>query len=397
MKKIKDQFLCSLPWAHISMQASGRLRLCCHDELATAGQGESIRALKSPSERHHLGLYRSTQSLMDSGKVPAHCQSCARLERAGGSSPRHEYNQKFSRSGKLEYLDITLDNHCNLKCRMCTPKYSKKIAEDWRHLGIPLGQEDELALQKESAGEWLRSEEAAGFWEESLKELRLITFTGGEPFLSPFLEDIIRIITKSDRLKEIELRFYSNTTLFPKELLDKLKSFKRVTLFCSLDGIEETSDYIRFPSKWTHIKNVLGKLVKYSQEVPNIEVRIHSVIQAYNSKNLIDLFEYLLQYKKELPFIPALTAIESPKIFRLHNLPLEYLERVKDSLDQFVLRRRDDIDEFHKDANREQLQNFYSALDDAMANNVSSERYIELIALTKRFDQLRNQRFKKFD
>lgn len=396
MSNPKNTFLCSLPWSHISVQSSGRIRACCHDEVATDDDAGAprLQELKNPDWRHKLSYYAKMQKTMLDGGVPKQCGSCYRLEKAGLVSPRKEYNEKFSCRGALEYLDITLDNNCNLKCRMCSPKYSQSIGADWEKMNIPMSEEDRLTLSSPSVGEWLVSSSAEDFWQESLPELKLVTITGGEPFLSPYLAEVLKKL--EDGQDKIELRFYTNTTIFPKRFVEQLEKFMKVTIYCSFDGVGETSDYIRYPSKWESVERVFSEYLAWAEKRDHIDIQVHTVVQAYNIGDITQLFEYLRTANPEGVFIPSLTAIESPKLFALEVLPIEELEKAKASIDEFVLSHKKELEERHQATHKQQLDNLYKMIEKAISTNISDKKYIEFIALTKRFDDLRGQKFKKF-
>ena len=140
----KKSRYCPLPWNHLSVLGSGRIRLCCHDDqnipyLKESGRSGFLRELRNPQDRlDHLDLIK-VQTEIERGEIPPRCHHCFDLEKDGLDSPRLEYLERFARdeTNSLRYFDITLDNTCNLKCRMCTPKYSAGIAKDFEAIGIP--------------------------------------------------------------------------------------------------------------------------------------------------------------------------------------------------------------------------------------------------------------------
>ena len=80
----------------------------------------------------------STQSVIDQmekGQRPDACSLCWEKEDLGLPSNRIGANNTFRRYLKqkkftLKMLDIRLSNKCNLMCRMCSGKFSNRIAQE---------------------------------------------------------------------------------------------------------------------------------------------------------------------------------------------------------------------------------------------------------------------------
>src|SRR5690606_13403091 len=95
------------------------------------------------SELNHLDAIRKQ---MIQGKVPAECSGCFALEKSGCSSPRHDYLRRFPidpdhTNPTIRYLDLTVDNDCNLECVMCSPVYSRRLIKFFK---------DELYLENDT-------------------------------------------------------------------------------------------------------------------------------------------------------------------------------------------------------------------------------------------------------
>ena len=63
------------------------------------------------------------------------CQIC-HLNDSNGSMRAH-YNRKYGyvTEPKLKWLDLSIGNHCNLKCRMCSSHNSTKWIADESAMG----------------------------------------------------------------------------------------------------------------------------------------------------------------------------------------------------------------------------------------------------------------------
>ena len=68
-------------------------------------------------------FYQNLESEMENEWSPG-CLRCKLQEERTGSSYRHFFNQEMSGKDRIEFIEITLSNECNLACRMCDPTYS---------------------------------------------------------------------------------------------------------------------------------------------------------------------------------------------------------------------------------------------------------------------------------
>lgn len=337
------------------------------------------------------------------GECPKACLGCFQLESQTGHSPRKEYLERFKEDfpyllkktdleGRMEenrlvYLDVTTDNHCNLKCRMCRPRYSEKILKDWEELGWNPGEKETKGISLEKS---IEVYENSPLLEESFSQLRMITLTGGEPFLSPAVDKLLNRVIKSGNAKEISLRFFSNTTLFPQKLSDYLKEFKEVHLFCSLDGYGSTSNYIRYPSKWETIDKVYQQLVSLKEEAPNLLLDLHTVVQAYNVTQLISLFEYLAGFKGKVPLLPSFTHVESSLPLSVAYLPIEHLEKASNDFEKFLEKNKNLIESTHHGFHQREIENYRSLLKNAIENN-DKNKFLDFVIYAKKLDRLRDQ------
>jgi MoaA/NifB/PqqE/SkfB family radical SAM enzyme len=87
----------------------------------------------------------------------------------------------------------------------------------------------------------------AGLTDDRIKDLELITWAGGEPFMSPMHWEVMDKLVK---FKKTDLQVnYNSNMMFPGKTLDKtvklLKKFKNVKIVASLDGVGEDVEYLR--------------------------------------------------------------------------------------------------------------------------------------------------------
>lgn len=227
----------------------------CHKCYATEAGGQtSLRQVMNASFAWRLeadgdeGLFKATEDCLDSGG-----------------------NMPFPSA-----LHLWLGNHCNLKCRMCSPMFSSRIAADEVHAA------------------WFSGQKGAAVygWQEGVceeifqhaKRVKLIQFSGGEPFIHRTFRDILRKLVETKDAAHIELYITTNGMTHSGELSSLLTNFLDVELGISVDGLGALQEYIRFPSKWEALeRNIL------SFQKDKIPISIRPTPQAYNAFGLLDL------------------------------------------------------------------------------------------------------------
>lgn len=291
---------CALPFHQMTVMNDGKVRLCCRSELNLTSAGQDLSLHHSSLGQVWKSDYlRSVRGRMLSGLGVQDCLQCYASEAGGATSLRQVMNAFFASrldtAGDEELLERTksrldvrgnmpfpsalhlwLGNHCNLKCRMCSPMFSSKIAADPVHAGWfggPEGAED-YGWQK-------------GVFEEILqhaKSVKLIQFSGGEPFIHRTFRDILRKLVESRDAAHIELYVTTNGMTHSGELSSLLAHFLSVELGISVDGSGALQEYIRFPSQWDALK----KNISLFQE-DKVPISIRPTVQAYNAFGLLDL------------------------------------------------------------------------------------------------------------
>lgn len=394
--------LCPLPWLSLSTESQRELRLCCHESRENPSQ-EYLEDFSSVTDAFNIPLFQETRKLMLNGKVPSACSGCFKLEEMTGHSPRLEYQERFGaelpplleatdsdgklNTAKLIYLDVTTDNHCNLKCRMCRPRYSEKILKDWQELGWNPGANEVKGIDLNKS---IKVYKESPLIKEGLETIQMLTLTGGEPFLSPAVEELLDRALNSGNASHISLRFFSNTTVFPEKMETYLKSFKDIHLFCSLDGFGTTSDFIRYPSKWQTIDRVYRKFIDLKNNYSNFQIDLHTVVQAYNVTQLVSLFEYLASFGGEVPLLPSFTHVDSSLPLSISYLPKDLLLKAHADFEKFLADNKEVIQTRHVGFHQREIENYRAMLKEAIDKN-QKDKFLDFVIYAKKLDRLRNQ------
>ena len=291
------------------VDTNGSIKLCCVAEDPTQPnkygeqrlEGQSMSVQKSSlSEAWNSEYMESVRERMISGKQVKDCSQCYRREKQGQYSFRQRANDDWSQHVKeineyyndyqkeyveahpiLQkrmdvskhyvdlpvYLDIRFGNLCNLKCRMCTGFYSKKLGEEL----YQISQKDETFkhIAKDTAKIYNFDWYDKNFWsdlEKYLPRINLLYLTGGEPTLVEGNYSFLQGLIDKGYAKNISLVFNTNATNFQQRFLDTVSHFAHITFNLSIDGIGGVQEYIRYPSKWKAIQKNMFTLMDKIKE-----------------------------------------------------------------------------------------------------------------------------------
>lgn len=296
--------------------------VCCRSSTPVA-QIDSITDFKTDPCYQPI-----RQKMLRGERLEAHCSSCYRLEDIGITSARQQETiewanrlglksiQDLESIDKPAYYEIRCSNKCNLQCRMCGPKSSHLIDEEYRKIGI-------IDPKSPPTTSYEKGFEIIEF--DNLKKLYI---AGGEPLIMPelyeFLDECIR--TKN---VDFEILINTNGTKLSERFKSQITNFSNLQFIFSIDGYYDLNHYIRWPSQWeTIVKNW-----KYLRE-NNHKVTINTTASIYNISRLHELFEFVdEEFPNTLAHIQAVEgpAQLSPFLYPNRDRAIESLEKIKNT------------------------------------------------------------------
>jgi hypothetical protein len=191
------------------------------------------------------------------GIASKECQVCWDQEQYTSKSLRTsaiEFYSNFPEDRKsLLNLDWNVEPICNAKCIICSSYHSSAwLAEDQK-----FGGKDYPIYRTASSA---RSNDVID--QLDLSTVQRVYFNGGEPVLS---QDPVKILTKlqqQQRLDQVLVGFNMNGSKMPSDqMIALLKQAKHVTVYFSIDGIEEKFEYIRNPLSWQELQITVKKML----------------------------------------------------------------------------------------------------------------------------------------
>lgn len=298
---------CILPWNHIQYKPSGQSKLCCrydivHEyELYKSNSNSKVVKLFQQREKK-LTIQKSSikdtfhseywntarHSITLNEEIPG-CHKCYKEEKNSEIIPMSMrlgmnivYNQGYlhkkvnSSFPKIEFLEIGFGNYCNMACLTCNSNLSTTWYED--EIKINEIVDDSLKREVFPKLENLQFD----LDPETLKTLKTIKFTGGEPMINPEFVKFIDLICNEGYPENISLEIYTNCSYIPShKLINNLARFKEVQLNLSIDAYGVKNDYIRYGSKWTSdLKHSVSKSIDFYLNFSKIHSNIHVILSA---------------------------------------------------------------------------------------------------------------------
>lgn len=328
---------CIAPFVHL-YQHNSKLddRVCCISKVLNTPTDTDIKTKWSSDYYKDI-----RQRMLTPGSKLPECTDCIELEKKNATSDRQHFAERF-KDYDLEYnidtgtqynkpidFDLRPGNLCNLGCRMCSPVSSSQLSKEFKN-----NKEDFYKVYQKDRGEYkfyVDYEDGCDWdYEENLQYIgqslltgktNRIKFLGGEPTIMPGVLSLMDFMIDHN-LTDTELFFTTNCTNENKKFMEKLNKFKNLHFHFSIDGINKTLEYIRWPANWRKVNDNIQTFSKHKAEC-NI------TIQAYNIHNLKDF----LYWVKSLNTVGLNTVeLTQPRWFSYTVLPLDYRNKYLEQL-----------------------------------------------------------------
>jgi radical SAM protein with 4Fe4S-binding SPASM domain len=330
--------LCVLPWIHLYVNPQGLVGTCCEfNEHYPLGK-ISVNPLDQIANSTAM---KTVRNQMLSGQRPDICSACWNKEDAGLPSARQVFNQQFShyknlteqtkKDGsfehfKLRYLDFRANNICNLKCRMCSGKFSSRIAKEENDL-----YDDSTFVDLKLTAEEITS--TLLFIEENIDYLDTIYFAGGEPLIMEEHYKILDLLLKYNK-SDIKIIYNTNLTQLSYKkynVVDYWKKFSDITIGASIDLIGPQADYIRSGTNYDLLESNYEDIKDY------VNFTITSIVHWCNVFNLPKLQQHWISNKKLNPKKLSFRALIYPENMTLQVLPLPYKKLAEATINQHIV------------------------------------------------------------
>lgn len=291
---------CAAFWKHTNIRPGNRVYPCCRFKKPVAEfDGDLKSVLDSPA-------YNELRRANENNKWISGCEKCYYEESIGHKSLRQEINETYNtNSVSLEYLEIGMDNLCNMSCDGCSSEFSTSwIAKEKKLFG------------KADNG-YLDNKEITSV-PESIKK---ILFLGGEPLLTKKHLDLLALHPKPSKCQVV---YNTNASVIPDQACkDTWKRFWSTSFIVSIDGYGTVNEKVREGSSWQKTVEFMDWCLDH-----NYRFEVNSVIHKNNLFSTLDLADFLEDYNCEW-YVNVLTFPEHLDINTLNNRTLDkFLEKL---------------------------------------------------------------------
>ena len=180
---------------------------------------------------------------------------------------------------QVAMLEMLVQQNCCFKTDFTSVKLSKNV-------------NDKIKLDNDIYS-WYDKSNFYKQFDTNSTHTKKIWFSGGEPTLVEHHYDMLDKLISSGIAQNMDLEYNINLTNIPYRAIDLWHKFKSVTLGCSIDGVGEVNNFIRYPSKWEKIEQNMNWLDKNTNS--NINVFNTFTWQILNVTNVLDLVKYLIK------------------------------------------------------------------------------------------------------
>ena len=202
---------------------------------------------------------------------PKECIRCRETEALEQDSIRVHTIRFHQQQTKQDYLIVggVLDNICNSGCLTCDQNHSTKIGSLTSKM-YPI------------------VDNTNRFWQLPTGRIIKLDINGGEPSASKNYLAVLQNLPSNIK----EVRINTNCSSVIEEIEHLINRGVKVTVTVSLDGVEATHDFVRWPIKWDKFyKN----LMTYSS-MPGINLNTWTTVSALNIHNFTEIKQFVADH-----------------------------------------------------------------------------------------------------
>ena len=331
---------CMHPFTGLATREDGAVQACCRSHPVGFIQEQTLE------EIWNNDTMRRIRHQVLSNTRPKECEPCFNLEDQGVESLRQRHiagvipearinlypdavlniREDYTMPFEIPTMEIKLNNLCNLKCRMCHPMDSTSW-NDWNEVEEFYIKEKNFMVQAIKDLNLIRKpyldkfDDTNNWWtsfEKLLPFFRRVEFAGGEPLMDPQHYRILDMLAPYGH--QIEIKYATNLTTLGKgnrTIWEYWPKFKSVAVNVSIDGIEESYEYIRGNGNWKELVDN----IKQVQTISNVSRIVGAVaVQVSNVLILDKMIEYFLN---DIGIVFYTNIVKYPNVLSVQVLPRE--------------------------------------------------------------------------
>jgi len=351
---------CSFLWNHQYIHPNGKFKFCCAtNDTIPDNKGNDTHINNTSFEQvwNNDHMKETRLKMIRGENIPA-CAKCVLQESKGYGSMRTTINkEKFIAStnddgsvdSKPTSLELHFGNLCNLKCKMCSQAYSNQIGKEL----LEIGKEDPEWLnwvrsQSGNVNNWTNNLSVEYKWFRNPKVARKVydwvsvnikrmSVLGGEPTVIKEFWDMIEYCYNEGTLKDKEITVVTNLTNVNANVKKWLGDCKHFTIWASVDGIGDRTEYIRYPSNWVQLVKNLKTYKNIINEYGNGTLIFSPAVQMLNIDQLDELLLWFFEFSdgewNQKYNLSWMSQVTYPKMLDYNYAPVDYKLRIADKLE----------------------------------------------------------------
>ena len=352
-----SKVFCDKPFNHNYIHPNGKMRLCCTtiQDLPADNNYNLFDASKNSIDEYwNSNRMKEIRRKMIAGEKIRDCERCYKQEEQGTASLRSTVDMKeFIRDTlpdgtyqkNATTMQIQMGNICNLKCKMCSQMHGLetleigKVDPEWLHWVKEQGANvnnwtNELGKKQE----WYKNNKLKKKMFEHISEnIVNLCVIGGEPTLIPEFYELFEYCDQQGTLGSKTVTLVTNLTNTNPRLTKWLPKLKQWTIWASVDGVGERTEYIRYPSNWN---KVLQSLDFYKSNLgSNGNITLSPAVQLLNIDQLDDIIKWWKDWcggeLNERYGFTWLATVWYPLICNPNMAPREWRLKVADKLSNY--------------------------------------------------------------
>ena len=404
MKEIVSKTYCPLPFNHLYVHPTNMASVCCAFRKGEEREGglPNIKEYKNLGDHLNHPFIKDIQQKMLKGEKVEGCSTCYYAEEHGYQSMREkeietwhietfrDFTPPDLENPKLEFMEMTFGNYCNLACRTCHSDLSHSWIKD----------EDELkkrGLMDPDNGIPTRINIEKEWHPDDFKDLQYIKITGGEPMLHPDFPKFMQQLEQEN----VYCFIFTNVSWVPKQrIFDMMKNFKYLQVFMSVDGTGDTHEYMRHNAKWDTTNKSVRAWMEWAAKSNNVQVSWAPTWSLMNAPYFVDTCTWWLGLTEEILRdtksgadwnLVKTNFIYGPSIYQMSLLPDDTKEQLKIKASEYIEELK------NKDiAGKEHIIDMAEAYIKFFDNDNGTKEDLEYYHLmTDALDDIRGQSLKK--
>ena len=280
-------YYCPAIWRQVHLSTKGEILPCC--VYVNDKTPEYIK--DGNTELHNSDIFIKDRQTILNKKIPKGCSYCVKQEAQNIKSHREHLIEKLTpidptvvtRVGNdsIEYLDVRLGNTCNFMCNFCGPGSSHLLAKEYIQGGMA------NRVNKAHSFRFDDKEVFQTFINTINKypNLRFVHIAGGEPFFMK--KELLMLLNAINNKSKVTVRILTNVSVYDKDIVKKLKEFKKPKLYLSIDAVGRALEISRWKSNWNLLQENIQKFKK-----DNFHLMLVPAIGVYTVSSLPDLLEW---------------------------------------------------------------------------------------------------------